>query len=145
MLDIRVDDLDPTAEATFKNRLSDLRDADWQGLLATSQDLFVIPTTCPRGSIASQGANPSPEVIRHGCGSLAAFAMPNGTATMQSACSPSAYPWSQSNAQQERTGHTKINVCNRASHRQVVSKLTGLPILSNKAERLPSSDIQRKT
>jgi len=48
MSDIRVDDLDPIAEATFKSHLSDLRDPDWQGLPATWQNLSVNPRTCPR-------------------------------------------------------------------------------------------------
>ncbi len=48
MSDIRVDDLDSIAEATFKSHLSDPRDPDWQGLPATWQNLSVNPRTCPR-------------------------------------------------------------------------------------------------
>jgi len=51
MLDIRVDDLVPIAEATFKGFLSDLRDAKWQGLLAKWQNLSVNPRTCPRDAM----------------------------------------------------------------------------------------------
>ena len=50
-LDIRVDDLDPIAEATFKSYRNDLHDAAWQGLLATWQGLSVNPRTCPRDNM----------------------------------------------------------------------------------------------
>ena len=42
MLDIRVDDLVPIAEATFSS------DADWQRLIANWRDLYVNPRTCLR-------------------------------------------------------------------------------------------------
>ena len=51
MLDIRVDDLDPIAEATFKSYRSDVHDAAWQALLATWQGLSVNPRTCPRDNM----------------------------------------------------------------------------------------------
>ena len=51
MLDIRVDDLDPIAEATFKSYRSDVQDAAWQALLATWQGLSVNPRTCPRDNM----------------------------------------------------------------------------------------------
>ena len=51
MLDIRVDDLDPIAEATFKSYRSDVHDATWQALLATWQGLSVNPRTCPRDNM----------------------------------------------------------------------------------------------
>ena len=50
MLDIRVDDLDPIADATFKTYLSALHDATWEGLLATWQGLSVNPRTCSSGN-----------------------------------------------------------------------------------------------
>ena len=50
MLDIRVDDLDPIADANFKSYLSALHDAAWEGLLATWQGLSVNPRTCPSGN-----------------------------------------------------------------------------------------------
>ena len=49
MLDIRIDDLDPIAEATFKHCLPDVHDAVLQGLLATWQGLSV--KTCPRDDL----------------------------------------------------------------------------------------------
>ena len=48
VLDIRVDDLDPIAEAAFNAYLSDVHDASWQGLVDTWQGLSVNPRTCPR-------------------------------------------------------------------------------------------------
>jgi len=40
---IRVDNLDPIAEATFSSYLHGLHDADWQRLTASWQDLSVNP------------------------------------------------------------------------------------------------------
>jgi len=44
---LRVDDLDPIAEATFKTYLFDVRDANWQRPAACWQELSITPRTCP--------------------------------------------------------------------------------------------------
>ena len=50
MWDIRVDDMDPIAEATFMAYLFDVHAASWHGLVATWQRLSVNPRSCPSGS-----------------------------------------------------------------------------------------------
>jgi len=58
MLDIRVDDLDPIAEATFSSHLRDSCDADWQRLIANWQDLYVNPRTPPPSKLCTYLTRP---------------------------------------------------------------------------------------